>query len=88
MLRQTVATIMPTDAPAAQTAVPPSETSIQIKPASAPIKNVSNGSNRGFDHNRPPQPSARLGRDPKGNPAWYIPDLDNPGKYLQLDSIS
>jgi amino acid adenylation domain-containing protein len=40
----------------------------------------------GFDRNRPPQPDARLGRDPEGNPAWYIPDLDRPGKYLQVSS--
>ena len=51
-------------------------------------KNVSNGNNGGFDRNRPPQPGARLGRDPEGNPAWYIPDLDNPGKYLQLGGVS
>jgi glutamate-1-semialdehyde aminotransferase len=50
-------------------------------------KNISNG-NGGFDRNRPPQPGARLGRDPEGNPAWYIPDLENPGKYLQLGGVS
>jgi glutamate-1-semialdehyde aminotransferase len=33
---------------------------------------------------RPPQPDAKLGRDPQGNPAWYIPDPERPGKYLQL----
>ena len=51
-------------------------------------KNVSNSNNGGFNRNRPPQPGARLGRDPEGNPAWYIPDLENPGKYLQLGGIS
>jgi amino acid adenylation domain-containing protein len=40
-----------------------------------------------FDRNTPPQPGARLGRDPEGNPAWYIPDPDRPGKYLQVSSI-
>ncbi|WP_181016043.1 non-ribosomal peptide synthetase/type I polyketide synthase [Pseudanabaena sp. BC1403] len=51
--------------------------------------NSSNGSAAGgFDRNRPPQPGARLGRDPEGNPAWYIPDLDNPGKYLQLGNVA
>ncbi len=46
---------------------------------------LANGNgNGGFDRNRPPQPGARLGRDPEGNPAWYVPDLENPGKYLQL----
>lgn len=33
---------------------------------------------------QPPQPDAKLGRDPQGNPAWYIPDPERPGKYLQL----
>ena len=51
-------------------------------------KNVSNSNNGGFNRNRPPQPGARLGRDPEGNPAWYIPDLENPGKYLQLGGVS
>ena len=32
----------------------------------------------------PPVPEARLGRDPSGSPAWFIPDPDRPGKYLQL----
>jgi hypothetical protein len=38
--------------------------------------------------NRPPQPDAKLGRDPEGNPAWYIPDTERPGKYLQVASVS
>ncbi|MEJ6482500.1 aminotransferase class III-fold pyridoxal phosphate-dependent enzyme [Nostoc punctiforme UO1] len=38
--------------------------------------------------NRPPQPNAKLGRDPQGNPAWYIPDIERPGKYLQVASVS
>jgi acyl transferase domain-containing protein/glutamate-1-semialdehyde aminotransferase len=33
---------------------------------------------------RPPRPEAKLGRDPQGNPAWYIPDPDRQGKYLQI----
>lgn len=37
--------------------------------------------------NRPPQPDAKLGRDPQGNPAWYIPDTERPGKYLQVASV-
>ncbi len=32
----------------------------------------------------PPVPGAKLGRDLNGNPAWYIPDPDRPGKYLQV----
>lgn len=38
--------------------------------------------------NRPPQADARLGRDPQGNPAWYIPNTERPGKYLQVASGS
>ncbi|MBN1866414.1 amino acid adenylation domain-containing protein [Candidatus Sumerlaeota bacterium] len=32
----------------------------------------------------PPVPGARLGRDPQGNPAWFVPDPDRPGKYLRV----
>ncbi|MDJ0793307.1 MAG: aminotransferase class III-fold pyridoxal phosphate-dependent enzyme [Woeseiaceae bacterium] len=32
----------------------------------------------------PPVEGARLGRDPEGNPGWFIPDPDRPGKYLQI----
>jgi glutamate-1-semialdehyde aminotransferase len=32
----------------------------------------------------PPVPGARLGRDPQGMPAWFVPNPDAPGKYLQL----
>lgn len=35
--------------------------------------------------NRCPHPEARLGKDQDGNPAWFIPDPDRPGKYLQLN---
>jgi acyl transferase domain-containing protein/acyl carrier protein len=31
-------------------------------------------------------PQAKLGRDRAGNPAWFIPDPDRPGKYLQVES--
>lgn len=34
--------------------------------------------------NQPPTPGAKLGRDPKGNPAWYVPDPARPGKYLMV----
>jgi glutamate-1-semialdehyde aminotransferase len=36
--------------------------------------------------NQPPQPGAKLGRDRQGNPAWFIPDPDRAGKYLQVAS--
>ncbi len=38
-----------------------------------------------LDTNAPPTPGARLGRDPSGNPAWFVPDPERPGQYLQLD---
>jgi len=34
----------------------------------------------------PPHPEARLGRDAKGEPAWFVPDPDRPGKYLQVET--
>lgn len=35
--------------------------------------------------NSPPLPQARLGKDQDGNPAWFIEDETNPGKYLQVN---
>jgi acyl transferase domain-containing protein/glutamate-1-semialdehyde aminotransferase/acyl carrier protein len=35
---------------------------------------------------QPPQPGAKLGRDRQGNPAWFIPDPDRAGKYLQVQA--
>jgi len=34
----------------------------------------------------PPVPGARMGRTPKGLPAWFVPDPDRNGKYLQLEN--
>jgi acyl transferase domain-containing protein/acetylornithine/succinyldiaminopimelate/putrescine aminotransferase len=34
--------------------------------------------------NHPPVTNAKLGRNPQGDPAWYIPDPDRVGKYLQI----
>ncbi len=34
--------------------------------------------------NIPPAPGARLGKDKDGNPAWFVKDEANPGKYLQV----
>lgn len=33
---------------------------------------------------QPPIPGARLGRDPQGNPAWFIANPDHPGNYMQV----
>ena len=38
-----------------------------------------------FDAQRPPVPEARLGKDPSGNPAWYVPNPNEPGKYIKLE---
>jgi len=37
-----------------------------------------------FDTTKPPVPGARLGKDPSGKPAWFIPNPDAPGKYLKV----
>ncbi len=38
-----------------------------------------------FAGNAPPAPGARLGRDRAGNPAWFVPNPEKPGKYLQIE---
>ena len=38
-----------------------------------------------FAGSLPPAPGARLGRDPNGNPGWFLPDPNQPGKYLQVE---
>ncbi len=37
------------------------------------------------DPDAPPVPGARLGRDPAGNPAWFVENPDAPGKYLKVE---
>jgi glutamate-1-semialdehyde aminotransferase/acyl carrier protein len=32
----------------------------------------------------PPVPGAKLGKDANGKPAWFVPDPERPGKYLQI----
>jgi acyl transferase domain-containing protein len=49
-----------------------------------PQPSHSNGIANLSRRNSPPQPGARLGKDPEGNPAWYVPDPERPGKYLQV----
>ncbi|GEO10786.1 polyketide synthase [Segetibacter aerophilus] len=44
-------------------------------------KTFRNGDN---SFNTTPVPGARLGRDKSGNPAWFIADAKDPGKYLQI----
>ena len=38
-----------------------------------------------IDFNTPPVPNAKLGKDKTGNPAWFVEDIQNPGKYLQVN---
>jgi len=38
--------------------------------------------------NTPPVPGARLGRDPQGNPQWFVPDPVRAGKFIQIESTS
>lgn len=37
-----------------------------------------------LDAAMPPLPGARLGKDPEGHPAWFVPNPDLPGKYLRV----
>ncbi|MEQ1515575.1 MAG: amino acid adenylation domain-containing protein [Usitatibacteraceae bacterium] len=39
-----------------------------------------------LDAARPPMPGARIGKDPDGKPAWFVPNPDSPGKYLRLQA--
>ncbi|URL60061.1 amino acid adenylation domain-containing protein [Luteibacter flocculans] len=39
-----------------------------------------------FDAAQPPVPGARLGKDPEGRPAWFVPNPDAPGKYLRVSA--
>ncbi|WP_461039661.1 amino acid adenylation domain-containing protein [Spirosoma harenae] len=38
-----------------------------------------------FVGNIPPASGAKLGRDRDGNPGWYIPNPDQPGKFLRVE---
>ncbi|WP_114238541.1 polyketide synthase [Dyella sp. C9] len=39
-----------------------------------------------FDATRPPVVGARLGKDQEGNPAWFVPNPDVPGKYMRVNA--
>ncbi|HET9032643.1 MAG TPA: amino acid adenylation domain-containing protein [Dokdonella sp.] len=41
---------------------------------------------RAFDAGKPPLPGARLGKDGDGNPAWFVPNPEVPGKYLKVEA--
>jgi amino acid adenylation domain-containing protein len=36
------------------------------------------------DSSKPPVPGARLGRDPQGNAAWFVPNPSEPGKFMKV----
>lgn len=40
--------------------------------------------NGSIDSSRPPMPGARLGKDASGQPAWFVPDPNRPGKFLMV----
>ena len=39
-----------------------------------------------FDATRPPVSGARLGKDAEGNPAWFVPNPDAPGKFMRVSA--
>ncbi|MGQ0507154.1 MAG: aminotransferase class III-fold pyridoxal phosphate-dependent enzyme [Myxococcaceae bacterium] len=49
-----------------------------------PPRKISATTQATLDPSSPPVPGARLGRDPSGNPAWFVPSPTEPGKYVQL----
>ena len=51
-----------------------------------PERQIKRPSSSVLDPNTPPAPGARLGRDPSGNPAWFVPNPTSPGQYVQLDN--
>ncbi|ANH80438.1 hypothetical protein A8C56_05040 [Niabella ginsenosidivorans] len=55
-----------------------------IPQAIAPAGNGQHARTGILDNSHPPVPGARLGKDRSGNPAWFVPDDTNPGKYLQI----
>ena len=38
-----------------------------------------------FDAAKPPVPGARLGKDAEGRPAWFVPNPNDPAKYLKVN---
>ena len=39
-----------------------------------------------LDASKPPVPGARIGKDPEGQLAWFVPNPELPGKYLRLEA--
>lgn len=59
----------------------------ELLPRNLQAEQTQNTINR-FNANQPPRLGAKLGRDPDGNPAWYIPDPNRQGKYLKVGGIA
>ncbi|MES2278519.1 MAG: amino acid adenylation domain-containing protein [Bacteroidota bacterium] len=55
-------------------------------PAASPQKTEDVKESKLSAFNTAPVPDAKLGRDKDGNPAWFVPDKNNPGKYLQIQN--
>lgn len=56
------------------------------RPANGPERSPRAGHN-GNGTTEPPVPGARLGRDPRGKPAWYVSDPQRPGKYVLVGEV-
>ncbi|MBL0051998.1 MAG: aminotransferase class III-fold pyridoxal phosphate-dependent enzyme [Bacteroidetes bacterium] len=39
---------------------------------------------KNVDASKPPVPNARLGKDPQGNPTWFVADPARPGKFMMV----
>jgi amino acid adenylation domain-containing protein len=39
-----------------------------------------------MDASQPPVPGARLGREPDGRPCWFVPNPEQPGKFLKVNA--
>lgn len=39
-----------------------------------------------MDASKPIVPGARLGREPDGTPAWFVPNPEQPGKYMKVSA--
>ncbi|GAB2588108.1 amino acid adenylation domain-containing protein [Spirosoma areae] len=54
-------------------------------PDYAPVVTKKQLTGANFAKEEPPVLGARLGRDQDGNPAWFMPNPDQPGKYLLVE---
>jgi amino acid adenylation domain-containing protein len=41
---------------------------------------------RSLDADKPPVVGARLGKDAEGNPAWFVPNPEAPGKFMRVSA--